>query len=173
MEVVLPPLIEFFRQDIFNLKFAADTGLAKSPFLTSVGSKLVQYNYNRVLKPAEKILKDFKFYEKREDIMAIAANAEGIINQSFSSGEGWLMPGEIISMIKKGVGAFIIVQPFGCLPNHISGRGSIKPIKERYPDVQVISLDYDPDTSMGNIENRLQMLILSAKEKARKEKAQA
>jgi predicted nucleotide-binding protein (sugar kinase/HSP70/actin superfamily) len=55
------------------------------------------------------------------------------------------------------------LQPFGCLPNHICGRGVVKRIKELYPDIQILPLDYDPDTSFANIENRLQMLLMNVK----------
>jgi predicted nucleotide-binding protein (sugar kinase/HSP70/actin superfamily) len=89
---------------------------------------------------------------------------EGILEQAFNAGEGWLMPGEIISMIKKGADSFVVVQPFGCLPNHISGRGMIKAIKKKYPHIQILPLDFDPDISLGNIENRLQMLIINARQ---------
>ena len=63
----------------------------------------------------------------------------------------------------SGCRNFIILQPFGCLPNHIVGRGIIKRLKELYPDVQILPLDYDPDVSFANIENRLQMLIMNEK----------
>ena len=63
-----------------------------------------------------------------------------------------------------GVHSFVVVQPFGCMPNHIFGRGVIKLVKETYPHVQILSLDFDPDTSTANIENRLQMLIMNARE---------
>ena len=58
---------------------------------------------------------------------------------------------------------FVILQPFGCLPNHVVGRGIIKRVKELYPDAQVLPLDYDPDVSQANIENRLQMLVMDAR----------
>ena len=63
-----------------------------------------------------------------------------------------------------GIHSFVIVQPFGCMPNHIFGRGVTRMVKDAYPDIQILSLDFDPDTSMGNIENRLQMLIMNARE---------
>ena len=59
---------------------------------------------------------------------------------------------------------FVILQPFGCLPNHVVGRGISKKLREIYPDVQILPLDYDPDVSFANLENRLQMLIMSVKE---------
>jgi predicted nucleotide-binding protein (sugar kinase/HSP70/actin superfamily) len=81
---------------------------------------------------------------------------------AFSAGEGWLMPAEIVQMIDEGVRAFVIVQPFGCLPNHVSGRGTIKAIRERHPGVQLTAVDYDPDVSVANIESRLQLLLMGA-----------
>ncbi|MCD7820046.1 MAG: hypothetical protein LUH07_13520, partial [Lachnospiraceae bacterium] len=72
-------------------------------------------------------------------------------------------PGEILHHAEKGCRAFVILQPFGCLPNHVVGRGISKKLKELYPDAQILPLDYDPDVSFANIENRLQMLIMNAK----------
>ena len=63
----------------------------------------------------------------------------------------------------QGCRNFLILQPFGCLPNHVVGRGIMKKLREIYPDVQILALDYDPDISTANIENRLQMLIMNAK----------
>lgn len=59
---------------------------------------------------------------------------------------------------------FVILQPFGCLPNHVVGREIVKKLREMYPDAQILSMDYDPDVSFANLENRLQMLIMSIKE---------
>jgi predicted nucleotide-binding protein (sugar kinase/HSP70/actin superfamily) len=58
----------------------------------------------------------------------------------------------------------LILQPFGCLPNHVVGRGISKKLKEMYPNAQILPLDYDPDVSFANIENRLQMLVMNAKQ---------
>lgn len=167
MEPYLPPIVEFFRQDVVNWEESARHGFSRHPWLDRTYAFLTQAIYNWHLRPTERLMRGFRFYEEREDIRELAHNAEGIIEQAFNSGEGWLMPGEIIGMIKKGVRSFVIVQPFGCLPNHISGRGTVKAIKERHPNVQILSLDYDPDISMGNVENRLQMLIINAKKWAR------
>jgi predicted nucleotide-binding protein (sugar kinase/HSP70/actin superfamily) len=85
------------------------------------------------------------------------------MHHSILSGESFLIAADILYQAARGVKSFIILQPFGCLPNHICGRGVIKKIKEQYPDIQILPLDYDPDVSFANIENRLQMLILNAK----------
>ena len=72
------------------------------------------------------------------------------------------MAAEIVHYAKEGVKSFIILQPFGCLPNHICGRGVIKRIKEDYPNVTIQPLDLDPDTSYANVENRMQMMIMNS-----------
>ena len=71
------------------------------------------------------------------------------------------MAGEIAHYAAEGVRSFIILQPFGCLPNHVCGRGVTKRLKEEFPGVQILPLDLDPDTSYANVENRLQMLIMN------------
>ena len=71
------------------------------------------------------------------------------------------MAGEIAHYAAEGVRSFIILQPFGCLPNHVCGRGVTKRLKELFPGVQILPLDLDPDTSYANVENRLQMLIMN------------
>ena len=84
----------------------------------------------------------------------------------FSVGEGVLIPGEILHHAAHGCRAFVILQPFGCLPNHVVGRGIVKKMREMYPDAQILPLDYDPDVSFANLENRLQMLIMNVKERS-------
>lgn len=90
-----------------------------------------------------------------------------MIPPTLSCGEGWLIPAEIVHYAKQGVQSFVILQPFGCLPNHICGRGTTKRIKDDFPGVQILPLDLDPDTSFANVENRLQMLIMNEKSKER------
>ncbi|MDO4322984.1 MAG: acyl-CoA dehydratase activase [Lachnospiraceae bacterium] len=91
----------------------------------------------------------------------LVKESDPVIHHTFDAGEGVLIPGEILHHAKRGCRAFVILQPFGCLPNHVVGRGITKRLKELYPDVQILPLDYDPDVSFANIENRLQMLIMN------------
>jgi len=109
-------------------------------------------------------MKKFRFAEEPYSIREIARNMQGLIDHTFQIGEGWLMPGEIVQMARHGVNSFVILNPFGCMPNHITGRGMIKTLKKFHPQIQILPLDYDPDTSFANIENRLQMLIITARE---------
>ena len=91
----------------------------------------------------------------------LTKKSDAIIPHTFDAGEGVLIPGEIIHHADRGCRAFVILQPFGCLPNHVVGRGIVKRLRELYPDAQILSLDYDPDVSFANLENRLQMLIMN------------
>ena len=100
----------------------------------------------------------------------LVRESDPIIHHTFDAGEGVLIPAEILHHAKEGCRALVILQPFGCLPNHVVGRGISKKLKEVYPDAQILPLDYDPDVSFANIENRLQMLVMNMKEdKSREE----
>ena len=101
-------------------------------------------------------------YEPATRMQDLVEDSDPIIHHTFDAGEGVLIPGEILHHAKHGCRAFVILQPFGCLPNHIVGRGITKKLKELHPDSQILCLDFDPDAPLANIENRLQMLILNS-----------
>ena len=113
---------------------------------------------------ADKIASAHPLYDRPAvRLPELVKESDPIIHHTFDAGEGVLIPGEILHHAAHGC-AFVILQPFGCLPNHVVGRGISKRLKELYPDVQILPLDYDPDVSFANIENRLQMLIMNARE---------
>jgi predicted nucleotide-binding protein (sugar kinase/HSP70/actin superfamily) len=80
-------------------------------------------------------------------------------------GEGWFLTGEMAELISSGVPNIICIQPFACLPNHVVGKGVIKALKNRYPEANVVAVDYDPGASEVNQLNRIK-LMLSAAHKA-------
>ena len=77
-------------------------------------------------------------------------------------GEGWLLPAEMLELIESGVPNIICTQPFGCLPNHICGKGMLKPIKDKYPNANIIAVDYDASASSVNQENRIELMLANA-----------
>jgi predicted nucleotide-binding protein (sugar kinase/HSP70/actin superfamily) len=109
------------------------------------------------------IAKRNPLYKPAPRMQDIVKDSDSIIHHTFDAGEGVLIPAEILHHAKEGCRNFIILQPFGCLPNHVVGRGISKKLKELYPDANILPLDYDPDVSTANIENRLQMLIMNTK----------
>ncbi len=164
METILPNMVDFFRKkNVVELEMGK-RGLHPMPRLLSLITGAKDLAYTLVHNRVENMLKKFVLYEPQHTALDISKNVEGIIDKSYLIGEGWLMPAEIIELAKHGVNSFVILNPFGCMPNHITGRGMIKTLKNMFPHIQILSLDYDPDTSFANIENRLQMLIITARE---------
>jgi predicted CoA-substrate-specific enzyme activase len=115
------------------------------------------------IRSADKIASKHPLYEKDLSLQQKAKYSDDIMHHSILSGESFLISADILHYAQHGVKSFVILQPFGCLPNHICGRGVIKRIKEQHPDIQILPLDYDPDVSFANIENRIQMLIMNCR----------
>ncbi|MEM5948221.1 acyl-CoA dehydratase activase [Spirochaetia bacterium 38H-sp] len=164
MEPIVPGMVEFFRRKNLVEKEMSKRGFHPMPGLLNLLATAKDSAYELAHRRVKKALSRFKWRDEFYTIEDVAKKIDGMIDRSYLIGEGWLMPGEIMMMADQGVKSFVIVNPFACLPNHITGRGMIKPIKERYPNIQILSLDYDPDVSFANIENRLQMLIMNARE---------
>jgi predicted nucleotide-binding protein (sugar kinase/HSP70/actin superfamily) len=164
MEVILPRMQDIYRQlfvmhtvsemDDFHVRHSLfDTLYARA------GDKFVDF----AITVTDKLAKKHPLYEAHIPLPKAAKFSDSIMHHSIMSGESFMIAADIIHYIKKGVRSFIVLQPFGCLPNHICGRGVIKKIKELYPDIHILPLDYDPDVSFANIENRLQMLLMGVR----------
>jgi len=161
LEVVLPSVVDFFRRDLLRLK----AGIAKNHLPNPLGNwavaEMTDWMYERVLGQVNERVRAFRGHERRPSIHELAALGEQFADRTYVVGEGWLIPAEISAYAQAGVSSFVVVQPFGCLPNHISGRGMFKALRRRFPDIRIIALDFDADGSFANVENRLQMLIMS------------
>ena len=86
-------------------------------------------------------------------------------------GEGWLLTAEMLELIHSGTSNIVCTQPFGCLPNHIVGKGMIRKLKEDYPDSNIVAIDYDASATKINQENRIKLMLANAKGMAKQEKA--
>ena len=93
-----------------------------------------------------------------------------VIGLGSKMGEGWLLPAEIMELIQLGYENVICAQPFGCLPNHIIGKGLIRKIKGIHDDSNIVPIDYDPSATRVNQENRIKLMLSVAKEKLQTEK---
>ena len=78
-------------------------------------------------------------------------------------GEGWLLTAEMLELAETGAKNIVCTQPFGCLPNHIVGKGMMKPIKELNPEINIVAVDYDAGASRVNQENRLKLMLANAR----------
>ena len=97
--------------------------------------------------------------------------AKQFLSLGNQTGEGWFLTGEMLELIHEDVPNIVCVQPFGCLPNHIVGRGMMKIIKERKPESNIVSIDYDPGATKVNQENRIKLMLSNAKKALAKDNA--
>ena len=91
------------------------------------------------------------------------AMVKGVIGYGNNMGEGWLLTAEMLELVHSGYTNIICAQPFGCLPNHIAGRGMINKIKEIAEEANILALDYDASASKVNQENRIKLMLATAK----------
>ncbi|MEG2081400.1 MAG: 2-hydroxyglutaryl-CoA dehydratase, partial [Oscillospiraceae bacterium] len=87
----------------------------------------------------------------------------GVIGYGNKMGEGWLLTAEMIELIDLNYENIVCTQPFGCLPNHIVGRGMLKKIKEIRPNANIVPIDYDPSATKVNQENRIKLMLAMSK----------
>ena len=95
-------------------------------------------------------------------ITELAEYAEPIVSLGNQTGEGWFLTGEMIELIKSGATNIICTQPFGCLPNHVVGKGVIKQLRLKYPGTNIVAVDYDPGASEVNQLNRIKLMLATA-----------
>ena len=89
---------------------------------------------------------------------------DGVIGYGAKMGEGWLLTAEMVELIHSGYGNIVCAQPFGCLPNHIVGKGMIRRLRQLYPKSNIVPIDYDPGATRVNQENRIKLMLAVAKE---------
>ena len=92
----------------------------------------------------------------------VVEEVKKVISPGVKMGEGWLLPAEMLELAHSGCRNIVCAQPFGCLPNHICGKGMMKPIRELCPDVNIVAIDYDAGASRVNQENRLKLMLANA-----------
>lgn len=159
-EAVMPELINFFTAWSVNTLFKSKylEGSKKS----TIGAKVFIKIANFYQKTYMKSLKESKRFSTPKDIRDLAKKASEVVSLGNQTGEGWLLTGEMIELIEDDVKNVICMQPFGCLPNHIIGKGSIKELKRRYKDANIIPIDYDPSASEVNQINRIKLMLSKA-----------
>ena len=162
-EVYVPGLLDFMLYCIYNNVIDYDFyGMKK---IKAVVSKLI---YKFLLKKEQDIIdavkKSGKFVPPSLFDDTIKSR-KGYISKGVKMGEGWLLTAEMIELVERGFGNIICTQPFGCLPNHIVGKGMMKEIRERNPEANIIAIDYDASASKINQENRIKLMLSNAKEK--------
>lgn len=163
-EPVLPALMDFVMYCIINVvndrRFYGHK--PATAFVYNIVYKLLKRMQKNVIK---QFVEDGSF-EPVHEFESLRAYADKVLNQGVKMGEGWLIPAEMAALAETGVPNIVCAQPFGCLPNHIAGKGAMRTLKTLYPDANIVAVDYDPSATKVNQENRIKLMIAAAKEKA-------
>lgn len=114
------------------------------------------------LKPVKHLLAQNPEYGQLSDIYRLADGAKEILSLCNMTGEGWFLTAEMLELIREGIPNIVCVQPFACLPNHVTGKGMIKEIRKRNPQANIVAIDYDPGASEVNQINRLKLMMATA-----------
>lgn len=123
--------------------------------------------YRAVLRIQKNLIKIFEKdgnFEPVHNFEKLRALADKVINQGVKMGEGWLIPAEMAAFAETGVKNVVCTQPFGCLPNHIAGKGAVRTLKNMYADENIVAVDYDPSATKVNQENRIKLMLATARE---------
>lgn len=168
-EVIVPDLMDFFLYSLRNAthKYRLLSKGRKGKFGADLAIKYIEY-YRGIIRTA---LQRSKF-DAPLTIETLEQYAEEFVSLGNQYGEGWLLTAEMIELIHQGAGNIVCVQPFGCLPNHITGKGVIKAVRESFPTANIIPIDYDPGASEVNQVNRIKLMLAAAKEQQKKIDAQ-
>ena len=160
-EPVVPALMDFVMYCIVNnMNDYALYGKNK----TSAFVYSLVYKY--LLKRQRKTIAWFEEYgfEPPHDFEHLRACADKVLHQGVKMGEGWLIPAEMVALCETGVTNVVCAQPFGCLPNHIVGKGASRTVKTLFPKANIVPIDYDASATKVNRENRLKLMLETAKE---------
>ena len=156
-EAVVPDLLDFFFYSAFDADFKAKY-LAGSKMTRNLSNAAIIYieSYRKTMKKA---LENSERFSKPKHIKELADMASPILSLGNQTGEGWFLTAEMIELIENGASNIVCLQPFACLPNHVTGKGMIKALKERYPKSNIVAIDYDPGASNVNQLNRIKLML--------------
>ena len=164
-EAVMPDLLDFMYYSFYNLNFKAENlGFSKrAAFLCNLGIRLMDWFRSDV----REALRESKHFTAPGDIRHMAEMSSEFVSLGNMTGEGWFLTGEMLELIESGTKNIVCTQPFGCLPNHIVGKGVIKQLRAAYPSANIIAVDYDPGASEVNQLNRIKLMLAMAQKNLR------
>ncbi|MGE5627139.1 MAG: acyl-CoA dehydratase activase-related protein [Solirubrobacterales bacterium] len=156
-EAVMPDLLDFFLYCAYDANF-------KYEYLSgSLKDKIIQNGFIAYLElfrsHMKRALKRSRRFHPPESIYKLAKGAEKIVSLGNQTGEGWFLTAEMVELIESGAQNIVCMQPFACLPNHVTGKGMIKELKRLYPGANIAAIDYDPGASEVNQLNRIKLML--------------
>lgn len=162
-EVVLPDFIDFFLYCAYDnyVKHKYLSGKLENKLKAGVFIKAMDFYRHTMNK---ELARSRRFHPTKK-ITAIAKDAEKHVSLGNMAGEGWLLTADMLELIKMGADNIVCLQPFGCLPNHIVGKGMVRELLRSYPKANIAMIDCDAGASEVNQENRIKLMVAVAKEK--------
>jgi len=157
IEVVVPPIFDFFIQEFVNIEISKKSNLKKTE-ISPIYMYFIEKSADRLIRKANKKMSKFRHFEPFQKIRNLAAGASQVIDLANQFGEGWLIAAEIIDFVEHGINHTVSVQPFGCIANQIVSKGIEKKLKKLYPNLDLLFLDFDDGTTEVNILNRLHFM---------------
>lgn len=169
IEVVIPSMLEFFLGWFVSMGVQLKSNIKRyntSWLLTKVLDPVV----SSFLDKKNAVLEKFRYHRSHHTIREIAANAAKVVDLTHQYGEGWLISGEIGTMIKDGIDNVLCLQPFGCIANQVVAKGVARRMKEKYPSLNILFLDLDAGVSEVNYFNRMHFFIDRARQALQKKR---
>lgn len=159
-EAVVPDLIDFFLYCAYDSNYKAENlgKSKKAAMISNIAIKIIE----QYRKSAKKALQASKHFDSPVAITQLADYASDFVSIGNQTGEGWFLTGEMIELIHSGVTNIVCAQPFGCLPNHVVGKGVIKALRSSFKKVNIVAIDYDPGASEVNQLNRIKLMLSTA-----------
>ena len=170
-EVVMPDFVDFFLYSAYDpiVKHRLLDGKKRNSFFGRMFINII--NFYRA--PMRKALKNSRHFLAPHKIDETAKLASRHVSLGNMAGEGWFLTGEMVKLIDEGVPNVICLQPFGCLPNHITGKGVMHELRESYAGANLTAIDCDAGSSEVNQLNRIKLMLAVAKERGPKQENEA
>lgn len=159
-EAVVLDLIDFFLYGMYSKEYNHIN--LSGTYKTMAGNKAAIKVVEHFRKPLRKALAESKRFHPPMHIQDIAKKAMEVTSLGNQCGEGWLLTGEMVDLLDDGVENIVCMQPFACLPNHVTGKGMMKPLRKRNPKANIAAIDYDPGASNVNQLNRIKLMMATA-----------
>ena len=168
-EPVVPGLLDFILFKINNR--STDVDLYGGWRIKRALANVLQRYIARRQQDLIDAISQFPSFSAPKPFTDLREGVRGLLGYGNKMGEGWLLPGEMIELIHAGVNNIVCTQPFGCLPNHIVGKGMIRAIRRIYPEANIVAVDYDPGATKINQENRIKLMLANAAKSLNKEQS--
>lgn len=168
-EVVVPGIIDF-------IIFKVDNRVVDAQLYggNPIKYRIVKWFKNYLLDVQNIFLEAIRAsgkFETPQDFETIKAMVKPYIGYGNKMGEGWLLTAEMVELIHSGTPNVVCTQPFGCLPNHIAGKGMIRKIRNKNPNANIVAIDYDPGATQVNQENRIKLMLATARDALKEQEA--